>query len=110
MITRNTIGKHTPGPWELFETTNHEGDETISIRGNGEFIATMDVQSIKGEPYALPPNSAANARLIAAAPDLLEALKDIAETASYCDSWESFPEDQLNRAFAAISKAEGEIA
>lgn len=66
---------HTPGPWEAFDAKNQDGDVTISIRGDSEFIATMDVTSIDGGPFTLPPRGVANARLIAAAPELLEACK-----------------------------------
>lgn len=66
--------KHTPGPWEAIPAKNEYGEETISIRGNAEFIASMDTRSIDGGPYNMPPQGYANARLIAAAPDLLDAL------------------------------------
>ena len=71
MKTKTT--KHTPGPWEYFEARDATGDDTISIRGQTEFIATMDTVSVNGGPYVLPPNGEANARLISAAPDLLAA-------------------------------------
>jgi hypothetical protein len=50
----------------------------------------------------------ANARLIAAAPALLEALQELADMAEKCDSWESFPSDPIEKARAAIAKATGE--
>lgn len=62
---------HTQGQWEVLPGKDATGDETLCIRGNGEFIATMDVVSIDGAPYRLPDNGEANARLIAAAPELL---------------------------------------
>ena len=68
--------KHTPGPWEYFPAKDQDGDETISVRGDGEFIATLDTVSINFGPFRLPKNGEANARLIAAAPDLLEACKE----------------------------------
>ena len=53
---------HTPGPWFLGEYRRHQiwawfGDESQPI----------------GQTYASSPNAGANARLIAAAPELLEA-------------------------------------
>ena len=67
--------RHTPGPWEAFDAKTQDGEVTIGIRGDGEFIATLDVVAIGAGPYKLPPNAEANARLIAAAPELLEACK-----------------------------------
>ena len=61
--------KHTPGPWKVIPYTNQHGVETTAISSDD------DMRNIT---YALPynsPQAEANARLIAAAPDLLEALK-----------------------------------
>ena len=59
--------KHTPGPWSV---SGRDGDEIWAARTFGATaIATVD----PGE------DSRANARLIAAAPDLLVALKEIAK-------------------------------
>lgn len=60
---------HTPGPW----TTHEWGDAAIQIIGpSDEEIADLD-----GDPEGWEAR-AANARLIAAAPELLAALKDAA--------------------------------
>ena len=56
--------KHTQGPWKLV------GSTTVSDADQSVGIANVSTYSI-GEDEA-----AANARLIAAAPELLEALKD----------------------------------
>ncbi len=58
--------KHTPGPWIVNESQEDCLYGKVSIETEGEyFIAQVD-ESI---------NQAANARLIAAAPDLLDALQ-----------------------------------
>jgi hypothetical protein len=54
---------HTPGPWRI----EHDHDITI-YSGDVPLVHTMGDEA-----------SEANARLIAATPDLLEALKDIVE-------------------------------
>lgn len=77
-------GKHTPGPWHV------SGKATINhpVRG---WIASVS-----------PVDRAANARLIAAAPELLEALERVSRwqgKLSY-DDWEQVD--------AAIAKARGE--
>ncbi len=56
--------KHTPGPWE-FELENGEGGEWYSFNG--------PVLSWGWSDYAAGEQAKADARLIAAAPDLLEA-------------------------------------
>ena len=60
--------KYTPGPWSV-----HCGDLVVSHSGR----AIADCEATPYGDRPAPPNSedAANARLIAAAPDLLEALK-----------------------------------
>lgn len=68
------IKKHTPGPWVL-----NDEDRTIIITG-GEDKYVCDVQ-IHQVPRAMglheEPTRMANAKLIAAAPELLKALQDI---------------------------------
>lgn len=112
-----TDTQHTPGPWECFPAKDSDGDVTISIRGHAEFIATMDTRSIDGGPYVLPPSGEANARLIAAAPDLLEACELILfaakepgenPTGATYQSMQSALASIIFTARAAIAKAKGE--
>jgi hypothetical protein len=67
--------KHTPGPWHVETTETRDGAiEAIAVREGsaGLFIAAV-------EPHDMAHADAiANARLIAAAPDLLAALERIA--------------------------------
>ena len=86
------MSKHTPGPWQW---TQHI-DPTISIYkdGFGQIARLYDSSAGTGK---------ANARLIAAAPDLLEALQSIIE-----DIDSEFGTDcDYNKARAAIAKATG---
>ena len=66
---------HTPGEWKVIETFNHFciSDRNDLMSTNNEFgnIATVDRNAIN---YCGKDEAKANARLIAAAPDLLEAL------------------------------------
>ena len=88
--------KHTPGPWS---TMTCEGE-------HGQFIvfSKTDETTDGGEPIGKKPIalSVANARLIAAAPDLLAALKT-------CMQFLSVPNDHyaFDQALAALVKAEG---
>lgn len=58
--------KHTPGPWN----TGQRG-RMLNVGHNGTLIATIDCRS---QHPAVEAEAHANARLIAAAPELLEAL------------------------------------
>jgi hypothetical protein len=78
--------KHTPGPWTQYAN----GDQ---IYGADRFFITV-VQS---------KNKLADARLIAAAPELLEALKNLAAAAA--GGWPV--SEELIAAGYAIAKAEG---
>ena len=88
---------HTPGPWVVHPTTHHPAVRSVGTSDTGpRRICT--VGSMNGNPV-----DKKNARLIAAAPDLLEALKAMTEQtnstelAAACD-----------KARAAIAKATGE--
>jgi hypothetical protein len=76
--------EHTPGPWRA---THTRSIETM----NGELIATVP--------------RFCNRRLIAAAPDLLEALKEIVEQKKY----ESFG-DGVSRSVYVMAVAQNAIA
>ncbi len=76
------MSKHTPGPWKR------------EIRSVLIPIAPYEWAEAYG-------GSIANARLIAAAPDLLEALKGVLRVADR-------KTDEFDAARAAIAKAEGE--
>ena len=96
-----SMSKHTPGPWSANGKAN-EADYVVRDQ-NGHALASV----------FLPTNvleAEANARLIAAAPDLLEALQGIVAA-----DFESVPRTAVYRAVkllqdearAAIAKAEG---
>ena len=102
------MSTHTPGPWTIHsEAANAASGSPINseIRGGHHVVVrlgTMHADSTK-----------ANARLIAAAPDLLAALLEISRC---CDERASFDGDPAMKrwcaatsevARAAIAKAEG---
>jgi hypothetical protein len=61
----------TPGPWITFAEIDCDGDELIGVKPrNGGDVADCSIN--KHRPYDV---RVANARLMAAAPDLLEACK-----------------------------------
>jgi len=97
--------KHTPGPWSFHEASRP--DEFV-IRDYGSSGGYAPIAIVKGDKRSTLAQSAANARLISAAPFLLEAL---AEMLVHCQDEER--NDDIARAVyksrAAILKATGEI-
>lgn len=101
---------HTPGPWmfSLHAIAPEYSIWTADDKANPKHIATVS---------ASPPNralSGANARLIAAAPELLEALRDIEKWAEQATHTKAGEQEhfggELRACFkiarAAIAKAE----
>lgn len=93
--------KHTPGPWRLERnvTNYRSGAKSLQVRGLDNLIATFPGTDC----------DAANARLIAAAPELLETLQRIKESARTGRHEEDF-EHIEDLAAAAIAKATGSAA
>ena len=87
---------HTPGPWEVSHLSA-AGKRTagLLIREAGHCITLASVRR----------ENEANARLIAAAPDLLEALKELQHAVAECDLIATTK--ALFKAEAVIRKAEG---
>lgn len=93
---------HTPGPW--LTQWEHGGDESILSRDGGmHMIATCHAEDGRVIP------SKANARLIAAAPELLEALIKLADAFDDLAGFEDVGNrDASFQARKAIAKATGE--
>jgi hypothetical protein len=90
------MSKHTPGPWQVF--TTKDGTRFIGI-GDADGVGVTDPR------FGLwrgGQEREANARLIAAAPDLLEALKWAIERLDLLAE----QSDRAETARAAIIKAE----
>ncbi|TLX12106.1 hypothetical protein [Rhizobium sp. MHM7A] len=104
-----TESKHTPGPWHVDPKSPEESffEDVNVLRHDGLAIA---VCVHNGD--ILPPEPEANARLIAAAPDLLEALKEFASMPCETDGAEDLEGGccRTCRARAAIAKAESSSA
>lgn len=83
--------KHTPGPWRI--DSGHEG---------GWMIIGCDLVLCQRSPWAIrQEESKANARLIAAAPDLLEAAENLENDDG------AIPEHAWKLLQDAIAKAKG---
>lgn len=85
------MSKHTPGPWELEIITS-----AYVTACDGTHIADVH----HGSTATAKAEGSANARLIAAAPELLEALEFVIRGVP--DTWEG-----VQKARAAIAKATG---
>lgn len=85
-----TKAKHTPGPWNVAKTTF--GQTIIDAPSIGEIVCRVEEWSEKQDE--------ANARLIAAAPELLDALKLVVQRCG-----PNSTDGAIAR--AAIAKAEG---
>jgi len=98
-------GKHTAGPWQVVE---HSWCETsISAPNFDHGICCLDINHATEESQAADEAlMAANARLIAAAPDLLEALQLMLEQFTKTPSTLKDSEARI-KAHAALSRATG---
>ena len=102
------IAKHTPGPWR---TLQEECDKPyIRIRGTipGERYKVANVLTpvYDGVHYGEAEQTRANARLIAAAPDMLAVLQACHEAMSYMSEYD-IPLTLPGQVKAAIAKAIG---
>lgn len=90
---------HTPAPW------------IIDIgQVDKEFLKGRLQEAVfsNGEVVAICGDNCANAKLIAAAPELLEALKDMMHYAMMSESWQDDEgQPYIDKARAAINKAKG---
>lgn len=99
------MSKHTPGPWDFSWQIQPNGCPTVGHKG---LMVCMVAHSAKQEDQR--ETALANAALISAAPDLLEALQLMLETRTQEKHlWNAKPgESPLHdRARAAIAKATG---
>jgi len=94
---------HTPGPWEI-ESSFDPGYKSISAQKHTALAQVVWCMEDEGRS----PECEANARLIAAAPELLDALFYLLETSSGV-SHEQWLE-AMEQARAAILKATGVLA
>jgi hypothetical protein len=95
--------KHTPGPWQIYPVTY-----PLIETADGIAVAKTDcsLNRVSGKWVEDRETAAANAVLIAAAPDLLEALDNL--LAAQIDPMGMKAAKACKAAVAAISKAKGE--
>lgn len=105
------MSKHTPGPWRSYPCNLEKYSQVITAKGAMVQVAITGLnhhdqvamtKEVYGDrtTYAPGEETMANARLIAAAPDLLEALQAVTVGYRCPDIW-------LGQVRAAIAKATG---
>ena len=99
--------KHTPGPWEArkgagwYVARPRYGEATLAVGMDGVTLVTSPSET----PWNDDVESEANARLIAAAPELLEACEEFVRK---CECGEALSSRSYAQMIAAIAKAKGE--
>lgn len=88
------MSKYTPGPWTAVRWTDNESDTYgWSFAAGGYSLPLCEVETDN------PDECDANARLVSAAPELLEALQGFVEHGT------CFDREDMRKARAAIAKA-----
>lgn len=95
--------KHTPGPW--FEQTGFSDDVEITAESREGMVAICSMEL--GYTGNIGVEQEANARLIAAAPDLLGALEEFSREYDGFEDGNGDPCPVLAKARAAIDRATG---
>ena len=96
--------KHTPGPWEVHSNIGKKGE--LGIVAESAPCVIAHGMSEKHWPEI----AQANAALIAAAPEMLEALKTLADYVFREESKQNICSSAWMDARKAIAKAEGRLA
>lgn len=84
MPTQPTTAQHTPGPWKINSVYQTLVDAPSGACGGSRLICSTEVGNKNGDAYdwQIDQQNAANARLIAASPDLLAQLRNIEHVAA----------------------------
>ena len=98
--------KHTPAPWRVSsESPRIIKKDYRAIGSDAGFLIASTMGNDNSGFYASEQEADANARLIAAAPELLEALEELITATQHLDQCHQATAD---KARAAIAKAKGE--
>lgn len=97
--------KFTPGPWSSPENKSQYSNVRDLFNGNGQRFATIQFGSPSRE--VTEDEIEANARLIAAAPEMYEALENILRLSIFKAHGTAYDQEQVEKARAALAKASG---
>lgn len=102
METKHDRPQHTPAPWHLIHS---DGQLRVDSERDGA-VAVCHIL-MRGE-FKMPSECVANARLIAAAPDLLAVVEMVNRIWSHDQTENLHPESPAAILRAALKKAKGE--
>lgn len=101
----------TPGPWEMREADDRYESDTVPIYAGAHQVGDIYGFQTTQRPDMTVAEAEANARLIAAAPELYEALADLMENPKFVTAIGGNPnmvEELMSRASTALAKARGQ--
>lgn len=98
------MSAHLPGPWRVSEMNNGFIFVKHDSNAHGPLVVTVAWVVVREGCYV---EGEANARLIAAAPDLLAACRAMVECCGSSENWNGETRHALSVIEAAIAKAEG---
>ena len=105
--------QHTPGPWawqgDLYKELVSLSNPKIGPNGAAQYTVVIDDGSAAGEYSQMIDPEGPDARLIAASPDLLDALQSLVDMDVSYQRGQKVS-DAVDKARAAIAKATGEHA
>lgn len=110
---KKTVTPHTPGPWRVHEDIPSDSYCPLIEAEDSEGLGSVDIANVSRPTTGGPDNTEANAKLIAAAPELLEALKLCAILINKRVTAGNVSIDFLkiqDLAFSAIAKATGGLS
>jgi hypothetical protein len=106
---------HTPGPWTVEGESSNDGEAEVIVAENRTICWTANSWATDSDEEVISREDRANARLIAAAPELLHSLKAAVESINEACHYEDT--EECAEAFAsavwfldavkALAKAEG---
>lgn len=103
-MSERSLVSHTPGPWNIDEGSNYLAESDLGkFKVYGGDLELVVAQTI-GDVPELARQEEANAHLISASPDLLEACKEFVRKVECGDARSKRSYAQMK---AAIAKAEG---
>jgi hypothetical protein len=101
------MSKHTQGPWKYRLNNSAVAFRVTDVRER--LVTSISWNSVSDEHFPPRDEAEANAHLIAAAPELLEALETLVRNKRLIMTEENFAKNPgLQAAVAAIAKATGE--
>ena len=102
------MSKHTPGPWEVMPRYWYQGFFKIHHKQRGKGVSSLMLARVTVRP-SWKDEQTANARLIASAPELLEALEAALPYIPKYPKYAPGIESPHQKAVDALKKAKGDL-